>query len=166
MNGLREEELDEFFSRMESVINEPAQPEKRRKVTKYLLLFMEEVSRMPEIPAAFWPKACRYGALICDAIEADEKSVRSEGGKKAINKRYSERRALLQHASSVALECWQNGSKLLHHEMKNYLVEEYQDQNNKHPFLNISEKSLLKTVKQTAKDMNLPHLISGQKKSS
>lgn len=85
----------------------------------------------------------------------------------ATDSKYKDDRLLLEKAATVARHMWENGSTLLHHQMKKYLAEEYVDENGKYPFVALElEKSILRTVKQVAIDMNRPDLISGQKKLS
>jgi hypothetical protein len=85
--------------------------------------------------------------------------------RKATDAQYSRSRDLLSRVEEIARREWENGSSLLHHQMKKYLAEEYQDDNKKHPFVNVPEKSILERVKRVAKEINRPDLISGQKKS-
>jgi hypothetical protein len=94
------------------------------------------------------------------------KKALSEKSKKATDARYQEQRQTLDKAAVVARQLWDNGSVMLHHRMKQYLVEEYQDETGKYPFLSLPDKSLLETCKRVAKEIKRPDLISGQKKSS
>ena len=118
--------------------------------------------------------------LIPDTVsyvfnEAGIKS-RFDVSKKATNVRYESLRIFKAKAAEVAKSLWEGGSMLLHHQMAQYLIEEYVE-DGKYPFLHLPEKDrkgnfppsdkvLRDTVKLVAKDMNRPDLISGQKKPS
>lgn len=91
-------------------------------------------------------------------------SLRGKTAMNALNARHSPRRKLKEQAADVAKKEWVNGSTLLHHEMKRFLVEDYQDENGKYPFVNLPDRALLDTLKQVARELNRPNLISGQKK--
>ncbi len=94
-----------------------------------------------------------------------EKAALKQASKNATDERYREPRQLLDKAASVAKLKWEGGSNLKHHQMKKYLIEEYQDEAGKYPFLNIADKSILETCKRVALEIKRPDLISGQKKS-
>ena len=101
------------------------------------------------------------------------KTAIRESSENAHNARYAPLREFKENAASVAKRAWEGGSNLFHHQMVKYLVEEYQDENGKHPFTQLPDKNkstpekvLLKTLKEVAKEINRPDLISGQKKSS
>lgn len=102
-------------------------------------------------------------SLLCELTRI---ASRTKAAQVATDSRYKSQRLLLKQAACVARSEWQNGSTLLHHQMKKFLVEEFQDESGKHPFLHLQEKSILKVVKQVAKEMNRTDLISGQKKRS
>lgn len=144
--------------------------------------FFEWIQGREDItPPQFWGKVPfdlrKSKVMPSELLENNEKVVENfdkdalgreilrEVSKKATDARYGKQRELLARAANVAKKLWEGGERLLHHEMKKYLIEEYQDDAGKYPFLNLPEKSLLKTVKQVAKEMNRPDLISGQKKS-
>jgi len=103
-------------------------------------------------------------------------SSRLEASRKANDVRYESLRKFKEKAAMVAKHIWENGSTLPHHKMAKYLIEEYEE-NGKRPFSLLPvkddegfflppDKVLRETVKDVAKGMNRPDLISGQKKSS
>jgi len=91
--------------------------------------------------------------------------------KKATDAKYSPGRDLYKEAIIIARSKWEKGSPLKHHQMKQYLIREYQVAG-KHPFAKFdadcgyTEKGLLERLKGLAKEMKRSDLISGQKKSS
>lgn len=98
-------------------------------------------------------------------VQLEEMRIKAEASKRATDARYGNRRVLLEKARGVAQQLWENGDTRLHHEMKRYLIEEYCDETGKYPFVNLPDKSLLDAVKNVAKDLGKPDLISGRKKS-
>jgi len=99
------------------------------------------------------------------------KRTRKKGSKNATDVKYSPGRDLYKEAIVIAKSKWEKGSPLKHHQMKKYLIKEYQVAG-KHPFAKFdsdcgyTEKGLLERLKGLAKEMNRPDLISGQRKSS
>jgi len=83
------------------------------------------------------------------------------GGERARDNRYKENRELYSHALSLAKDKWQGGSKKLHYQMKDWLLNEYADENGNVPFLNLSEKTLNKKLKELLRDIGKPELIHG-----
>ena len=72
---------------------------------------------------------------------------------------------MLEEVAAVARGEWESGSTLLHHQMKKFISEEYEDNVGKHPFLNLSDKSILGKCKEVAESMGRPDLIFGYKKT-
>lgn len=88
--------------------------------------------------------------------------------KKATDVKYSPGRDIYKDALEIAKNEWENGSVLKHHQMKKYLIKEYQV-SGKSPFAKFdpdcgyTEKGLLERLKGLAKSMKRPDLISGKK---
>lgn len=107
-------------------------------------------------------------------IEIALQKASKESSKKATDARHLALREFKKKAALAAKNQWENGSKLLHHEMAKYLETTYQDENGINPFWHLpgndidasSKKVLLQVVKEVAKEMNRPDMISGQRKSS
>jgi hypothetical protein len=93
-----------------------------------------------------------------------EKTALKKASKNANDERYKKHRQQLKEVASVSQTLWRNGSILMHHQMKKYLIEEYQDKAGKYPFLNLPEKAILETCKKVLLEMNRTDLISGRKK--
>ena len=118
--------------------------------------------------------------LISDTVsyvyEKAGSTSRLETSRKANDVRHENLRKFKEKAAIVAKQMWENGSTLPHHKMVKHLIEKYVE-NGKHPFsflpikdeegdLRSPDKVLREVVKDVAKKMNRPDLISGQKKSS
>jgi hypothetical protein len=86
--------------------------------------------------------------------------------KRATDERYGNSRKLIKELGKKAEELWRAGSKDSHSKMKDYLLNEYADENKKLFFLELSEKQALKKLKEVALAMGRPDLILGRKKSS
>jgi len=95
--------------------------------------------------------------------------------KNAHDVRYAPLRHFKEKVAGVAKKLWEDGSLLLHHKMAKYLIEEYQDENGKYPFMLLPindkdgnplppDKVVRETLKQLATEMNRRDLVSGQKK--
>ncbi len=97
-------------------------------------------------------------------FELSRFNTKTKATELATDSRYSDQRLLLEKAANVARHLWENDSKLLHHQMKKYLEEDYQDEKGLHPFIYLPRKSFLNVLKQVAKEMNRYDLIGGQKK--
>ena len=106
-------------------------------------------------------------SLIMEKCKAYEDRVKApkKASKKAHDGRYQERRELLKELAIVAGKLWKNGSTLLHHQMKDFLLNDYADQAGRLPFVSLPEKTVLKNLKDVARELQRPDLISGQKKS-
>jgi len=107
---------------------------------------------------------------FAEKIKLTEKKAIRDLTKRSIEVRHQPLRDAKTKAADVARNLWENGSKLLHHEMATYLVEEYQEEG-KHPFLRLpgvkeenTTKLLREVTKSVAKDMNRLDLIKGLKK--
>lgn len=100
------------------------------------------------------------------AINVDElkREARKEASQKALNSRYAERNNLLEKAVKIAKKKWEEGSTKKHHEMKKFLVEEYKEKGDiAFPFSGgeISDKALLKALRETLREMGRTDLIKG-----
>jgi len=106
----------------------------------------------------------------------DMENIPKEASRRATDARHYALREFKEKAARVAQSEWKRGSTLLHHQMTKYLIEEYQDEKGKYPFMYLPnkdkngnplppEKVIRETLKQVAKIMNRPDLISGQRKS-
>lgn len=84
--------------------------------------------------------------------------------KRAADARYAESRKLNKYAAGVAKALWKDGSTLQHHQMKKYLTDEYQDKEGKFPFNLMTDRTLLRILKNVAKEIGRTDLISGLKK--
>ena len=92
-----------------------------------------------------------------------EKKARIKSSQSALDSRYASQRIKWAKLKSVAKKMWEEGDNRMHHEMKKFLIEEYKDENGKYPFVNLSERSILNTLKEVAKALNREDLISGKK---
>jgi hypothetical protein len=106
-------------------------------------------------------KLRRRQMVLSKSLEDSPKKA----SKNAHDSRYNSRRELLNELGRVARKLWEGGSTHMHYQMKDYLLNEYEDSKGNVPFSSLPEKSALNIVKQVAKEINRPDLISGQKKS-
>lgn len=120
--------------------------------------------------AGLYAGMCGPGRGI-EVFSFDNKRLR-KGPSNAANARHKKLKEFKEHAGRVAKSEWEKGSPLKHHRMRTFLVEEYEE-GGRFPFAHLpdapndsSDQVLLDVVKQVAKDMDRPDLISGQKKSS
>lgn len=101
-----------------------------------------------------------------DKLNVAGEAAISDSARKSVSVRYEELNKIKDDAAVVAELLWVNGSELLHHDMADYLVDEYQDKNGRHPFLRLpgvkegNEKKILRKVtKKVAKKMVRPDLV-------
>jgi hypothetical protein len=101
-----------------------------------------------------------------------EKTAIKKSSMKANDARYLELRKFKERVACVARVMWLEGSDFLHNQMATYLMEEYQDEDGKHPFTNLPnnkksspDKVILKVLKQVAVEIGRPDLIHGRKKT-
>ena len=139
-----------------------------RKYVYKLRDFVEVLSRTPQMPDTLWPIIFEnldlLSRIIRDDLELEKKNVKAITSKKGTDKRYARQRELLNQLEGVARDLWEGGSTLLHHQMKDYLLNDYADANDNLPFVSLAEKTVLSRVKQIAKEMNRYDLISGLEK--
>lgn len=104
-------------------------------------------------------------------LQNAEKNVKQRSSKIAHDARYAQLREFKEKAAKIARQLWETGLKLSHDKMAKHLIENYQDETGKHPFMHLPnsneapDKVLLEVVKDVAKKIKRPDLISGQKKS-
>ena len=111
------------------------------------------------------------GFLDAHPDQEDIKKLKSafnvlNGAEIARGKRYSKKRILYSKAIDIAKEKWINGSELLHFQMKDWLIYDYESQNGKMPFTELSEKSLNAKLKGVLHEIDRPDLIHGFKKDA
>lgn len=98
-----------------------------------------------------------------------EKLAPRQASKRATDAKYDPGRNLYKEAAEIAKSKWEKGEVLKHHQMKRYLIREYRGGKSRFGRFDAdsgyTEKGLLKRLKELAKEMNRPDLISGQKKS-
>lgn len=84
-----------------------------------------------------------------------------EGGEKARDIRYGNKRALYEQATIIARDKWKGGCNMRHNLMKDWLLDEYEDDNGKMPFTVLSSSGLNKKLKELLYDIGKPELIHG-----
>jgi hypothetical protein len=111
------------------------------------------------------------------AVHKSSKELKKSLSKCATDKKYQLLREFKDEAGSVARAEWENGSPLNHIKMRDWLMNDYKDENGKYPFISLpikskdgesleSNKVLLELTKDVAKAIGRPDLICGNKKNS
>lgn len=82
----------------------------------------------------------------------------SESARKSVESRHAPLREIKDKAAEIAQELWERGSNLRHHDMATYLVENYQDENERFPFTRlpgVREENTTKIMRQVTKEVAL-----------
>jgi hypothetical protein len=101
------------------------------------------------------------------AFQAGVDHSKKHTSKMATDIKYAPGREIYKEALEIAQRMWEEGSLLKHHQMKRFLVKEYQNGISEFAKFDVdcgyTDKGLLNQLKALANEMNRPDLISGLK---